>query len=148
MHVVQQFIEAHPLGVIATCDITTRINLSMIYVLAEPNLHCAFVTKDSTRKSSDIRKNGHATIAFFDESQAIFLEITGKAVEVTESVHKARLLGALERIIAKRKQTWVPPVQQLMGSQYVFMKLLPSEISYTDYSRKRGAQPYRFSLMP
>lgn len=148
---VLTFLQEHPLMTFTTISNTYIPQSAAMYVFVDGDFSCYCVTKESTRKYGNVKENHTATLSVFDESALVFVEVTGTAELVTDEGQVAQMLPKLQDIVRSRKTSyWVPPVSQVTGEHYAFIKLSPYSVSCVNYDTEafNTAEPKTFRFDP
>ncbi len=106
-----------------------------VYVYMQSDFTSYCVTRESTRKYANVMDNSLVSISVFDENVLIFGEVSGDAEVIRNTNDVREVLPELQKIITARKSDyWIPPVSQLEGDAYVFFKITPQNIHFTNYA--------------
>ena len=95
-----------------------------------------------TRKSINLSKNKSISVLWYDEKTLTTCEMSGEAyvVDVGEDVAVA-ITYLQETMTNQKNKYWTPPVGQLKGTQYIVYLIIPTEVSFVDYSSASTLEP-------
>ncbi len=148
---VLTWLQEHPIATIATLSTDHTPQMAVVYTYVDKDYYCYFVTKEQTRKYYNLYKNKTISVAWFDEQGLITCEMNGEAHIVHEGEGVAVAVTYLqEAMINQKAEYWTPPVGQVEGTKYAVFRILPYQVSYTDYSSatKRNPKPKRLAFQP
>jgi uncharacterized pyridoxamine 5'-phosphate oxidase family protein len=141
-HVVESFFHQHPLMTLATVASDGTPQTAAVYVYFDQDMNGYLVSRESTRKFHNISTNQIAVVSVHDEHVLMFGELTCRAEVVQNEALVAEVLPKLQDIVASRKNDyWIPPVAQMEGDTYVFIKLVPQTALFVNYDRVAAPDP-------
>ena len=139
---VLSFFSQHPLMTLTTMSPDGVPQNAVVYVHMDGDLSCYLVSRETTRKYTNITDNGMAVLSAYDENVLMYGELTGRAEVVDDADTIFDVIGKLHSIISSRKSTyWVPPVKQLEGHSYVTFKIKPTHVRFLNYELSSSTTP-------
>jgi general stress protein 26 len=139
---VYSFFKQHPLVTISTVSKDGVPQNAAVYAYMDEQMNCYVVTREHTRKYSNVVARKLAILSAYDENVLMFGELTCEASVVDDTEEIASILPELQKIIASRKSAyWVAPVAQLEGENFVFLKLKPKKVTFVNYEQSSSDEP-------
>lgn len=129
---VQRFLQENFLMQIATSYQENPLVSVMIYTV-DKELNLYFITKDHSRKSSNLKLNPRISATVWDKENMMIM-IQGEAKQIEDAKTIEWVMDTLAEVAVKQDGFW-PPLLQMSGS-YIFFKLKPTSIQYLDLSDK------------
>lgn len=148
-HMIYGFFRQHPLVTLSTISDDGVPENAAVYIYMDDEMNAYCVTRENTRKFRNINNNTIATISAYDENVLMFGEIQCEASALENPNDISVIMPELQKIIFSRKSDyWVPPVAQLEGEGYVFIKLQPKKALFSNYeqSSSENPRPHRVEL--
>jgi hypothetical protein len=148
-NLVYGFFRQHPLVTLSTVSEAGVPQNAAVYIYMDDDMNCYCVTRQNTRKFRNVEANTIATISAYDENVLMFGELQCIAKPLTNPEEISVVMPELQKIIFSRKSDyWVPPVAQLEGEGYVFIKLEPQKALFSNYeqSSAENPKPHRVEL--
>lgn len=130
---ILEFLQNHPVGVLATVDAQGDPSATTIYFSVEQDLSVTFTTKEHTQKHENIERHNKVMLAVYEAESQTAVQISGTAKEITdkEEVHNT-FLGTVHAA----KQTGpdnVPPISKIPGGKYVAYRISPDAVHLSEY---------------
>jgi uncharacterized pyridoxamine 5'-phosphate oxidase family protein len=136
------WLQKHPVATVATLSKNTKPELAVVYTYVDKDFNCYFITKESTRKYKNLRRDKAITVAWFNDLDLTMCEMTGDAFVVEDAKEVSEIIVQLEELMVnQRAEYWTPPVGQLAGSQYAVFKIKYHRVSFFDYSAATTIHP-------
>jgi len=146
-NLVYSFFRLHPLMTLTTVSPDGIPQNAALYVYMDEEMNCYCVTRDTTRKFRNVNTNGVAVVSTYDENVLMFGELLCHATVLTEAEEIARVTTELQKIVSSRKSVdWIPPVSQLTGDGYVFLKMKPMKATFVNYEKSSSDNPKPHSV--
>jgi len=148
------WLRQHPTATVATISKTKKPELSVVYTYVDNNFHCYFVTKESTRKHTNLSGNKDIALSWCHETNLTMCEMAGEAFLVHDGETVAYAITQLQgQLVNGQVAYWTPPVGQINNRKhdhYVVYKVIPRMVSYTDYSSagSQNPEPRKFAFLP
>ncbi len=149
---VFDFLVKHPLATLSTVSPIDEPDSAVVYTRVKSDLTCYFGTRSNTEKVTNITQNPSVALMIADEQSLETVQLRGTASVVTSPEEVHEVMEALRNITDKEKSKWMgyteklsrgafkfdvsrwmPPVGQLEGGSYVFIKVVPKSLRYRRY---------------
>jgi general stress protein 26 len=127
------FLQAHPIGVLATVDERGDPHASAIYFSVTDSLHITFTTKHDTRKYQNIQRHSTVTLVVFEAASQTSVQISGKAVEVTDFMDQQKIYQGTLRATQQTGEDMVPPIAKIPAGNYVSFDIHSENIVLSEY---------------
>jgi len=148
---VLSWLRNHPVATIATLSADNKPKMSVVYTFVDTDYQCYFVTKETTIKYQNLRKNSAISLSWCDQKNLTKCEVNGVAHLVQSGEEVVAAITHLQKIMINQKaEYWTPPVGQIEGTQYIIFRVVPSQVTYADYSAatKLDSKPQRLEFSP
>lgn len=132
---IYDFLRLKPIGVMSTSLPNGNPHGSVIYYCIDQQFTIKFLTKSKTRKYENLKQHDQVVITVFEPETQTTAEISGKAVEVTESVEINSIAGSILAASMKTSGAGLPPISKLDAGEYVAFKIVPEQIKMAVYAR-------------
>lgn len=132
---VYQFLQSHPVGVLAEVMPSGYPHASAIYFNVDNQFTIYFVTKTNTQKYKDLQQNQQACLVAFDQPTQATVQISGKVTEITDSSEVRSVVDSIENIAHRFSISGVAPIIKLDTGDYVAYELKPDTIRFAMYLR-------------
>lgn len=134
-----EFLQQHPVGVIATVDPHHEPHAAAIYFSVDDKLNVSFLTKTETKKADNLRHNNHAVLLAYDGAMQTTVQIKGVVSEITDD-HEVSAIFA--RVLSASMETSgnPTPLAQLNQGDYVVYKLKPTQVRMAVFSRPKAGE--------
>jgi general stress protein 26 len=130
---IVSFLSKHPVGVLATVDPQGDPHASALYFSVDKSLHITFTTKQDTHKYKNISKHSTVVLVVFEAESQTTVEITGKAVEVTDPEEQQAIYKGTLHAAAQTGEDIVPPIAKIPAGKYVGFTIEIEDISLSEY---------------
>lgn len=135
-----EFLEKHPVGVLATVDPDGNPHAAVIYFVVDDSSNITFVTKSGTKKADNLKHNSHAMLVVYDAASQTTVQVTGK---VTGGTNHTEVNGIFSRILdasAATSGSSVPPISKLKEGDYIAFKLKPKQVRMASFKDNKGGE--------
>ncbi|MDB5182633.1 MAG: Rv1155 class probable F420-dependent [Candidatus Saccharibacteria bacterium] len=127
------FLDSHPVGVLATVDETGAPDASTIFFSCTKDLRITFTTKRDTRKHENISRHSKVILVAYDAESQTAVQVRGRAHEETdEAVAQAIYHGTL-RAARQTGEDNVPPIAKIAAGPYVAYFINIETVSLAEY---------------
>lgn len=142
---ITSFIATHPQGVLSTIDIRGVIQSSVINIYQLENIHLAFMTKKTTRKSKNLQSNPTISFVTYDPFSRSEVVIEGIAQKVHDKNKLFEILAVIEKDGEKGKWHISPSVDE--NDDIALFVIYPKKIHMTTYwERDSGVEEFHESI--
>lgn len=131
---ITDFLDSHPIGVIATVDEAGNPHASTIYFSVDDNLHVTFTTKEDTAKSKHIKNHPAVMLVAYDSESQASVQLTGKALEVQDPEEAQAIYHGTLHAAKQTGEDNVPPIAKIPAGPYIAYKIMPEDIWMNEYS--------------
>ncbi len=131
----RQYIDQHPLGVLATADSHGLPQAAAIYLVADDDLNLYFVTKEETLKYRNLVANPHVAVVIYDAPNQSTIQATGTAKEIHDIDQFMDIFNQVLSINQRTTQSDRPPVSKLFAGDYRLFCITPTSLRLADYSK-------------
>jgi len=130
---IQDFLERHPVAVLATADAEGNPHASTIYINTSEDLRITFTTKHETNKYRNIAHNSHVALVVYEATTQTAVQIYGRAVEVADQEAQQQIYkGTLDAAKQSGKDI-VPPIAKIAAGSYVGFAIDVEDIQLLEY---------------
>jgi general stress protein 26 len=129
------FLNANPVGVLATVDEHHRPHTSVIYFALDDHMNALFTTKTHTNKVANLKHDDHVELVVFDALTQTVCQITGTVWKITDEQETQDAFAATLRGTVQTGEGDVPPISKLVAGPYIAFKIVPSNIRMAVYAR-------------
>lgn len=129
------FLNNHEIAVLSSINRTGTVSGAVVYYTMYDNKPY-FMTKSGTGNAANILGNQHVALTIFDENKLQTVQLKG--VIESETDHEIKALVS-ERIVKPRHYdsgSHLPPVMGLEGDNFIIFRITPTELSFSDYSKR------------
>lgn len=130
---IGDFLDSHPVGVLATVDENGDPNASTIYFGADNDLSITFTTKRDTRKHQNIERHNKVMIVVYDAETQSAVQLSGKAVEEKDAEAAQSIYHGTLQAAKQTGDDTVPPIAKISAGPYVAYKIELDMISMSEY---------------
>lgn len=135
---VMKFLHDHPMGVLSTVSEDNKPWGSAVYCVADEDLKFYFVTREQTRKYTNIAKNPNVAITFADPDSQREVQISGKISKVPAKDIIDIVFKKLARIKPRNDANWLPPVIKVHQGDWMILCLTPDNLQYADFKERKS----------
>lgn len=132
---IYDFLKSHPVGVLSTVDPNGNPHATVIYYSVDDNFKVTFTTKRDTKKNDNITHNNHVMLIAFDTLTQTTAQITGLAVDISETAEAQRAFSTMLATAEATSKTKVPPISKLLAGPYVCYEIKPVQIRMAVFVR-------------
>lgn len=127
------------LGVVSTVTGDGKPESAFVYFVIDDSLNVYFATRAQSRKYRNLVANPHAAFVIASEHPPQTIQIEGTAAAVTDAEEQRTLCPKL--IAMMSEGGYVRPVNQMMDSELMFVKITTMWARFGDFEveRKEGA---------
>ncbi len=129
-----QYIEQNPAGVLSTAG-QDGPHGAVIYVIPASHATLCFVTKNQTKKYTNILKQPQVCLTFFNEKESTTLQATGKAYVADDKQGLKELIMNRMAEAHATQSNWLPPVTELNSGEYAVIGIELSYARLTDFGK-------------
>jgi general stress protein 26 len=130
---IVEFLQAHPVGVLATVTAEGNPHASPLYVTTADDLTISFTTKQGTQKYQHLKQNNRIMLVVFEAASQTSVQIGGKAVEANDPVDKQEIYKGTLKAARQTGPDEVPPIAKISAGDYVGFKIEIDDIWLSDY---------------
>lgn len=109
------------LGVISTMHPDSSPQSAVVYFTHDAALNLYITTRENTRKYQNILRDPRVAFVAYDQTQMKTVQLQGVAEIITDVKEQGDNFKELVSLVTKNNPT--PPVDQLNGSEIVFIKI-------------------------
>jgi general stress protein 26 len=132
---ITDFLDSHPVAVIATVDENGDPNASPIYFAVSSDLTIAFTTKRDTNKHNNITRHSQVMLAVYDAESQTSVQLSGQAIEETNPENAQTIYHGTLQAAKQTSEDNVPPIAKIAAGSYVAYTVSPDNIWMSEYSR-------------
>ncbi len=127
------------LGVVSTVSVGGAPESAFVYFIIDDALNVYFATRAGSRKYKNLMQNPRAAFVIASEHPPQTIQIEGDATVVTDANEQQTLLPDLIKMLSEGG--YVRPMNHMMDSELVFMKISPTWARFGDFEvvREEGA---------
>lgn len=130
-----RFLIEHPVGVLSTVTPDGDPHGVVVYFVASKDFTISFVTKTGTRKYDNLSHNRSAYLTVFEPSTQAVVQVSGHAVEVTDSRTINATAGSVLSVTQHSGQPGPSPLSKLEAGQYTAFDIKPYQVRMAVYAR-------------
>jgi len=130
---INDFLDSHPIGVLATVDASGNPHASTIYFSVDSDLNLTFTTKRDTDKSKNIAFNPKVMLDVYDSESQASVQASGTAIEVTDPEAAQKIYHGTLRAAKQTNEDPVPPIAKIAAGPYVAYQIKPENIWLSEY---------------
>jgi general stress protein 26 len=130
---IVEFLQGHPVGVLATVGADGNPHASTIYFGVDDDLRVTFTTKHDTYKYENITRHDTVMLVVFEAESQSSVQISGHAVEVKTSEEQQAVYHDTLRAAKKTGEDVVPPIAKIPAGPYVGFTITIDKISLSEY---------------
>ena len=130
---IRDFLQLHPIGVLATIDPDGNPHASVIYFSIRADGTLLFTTKSRTKKSDNLDLNNHVMLIIYESPTQTSVQITGLAQLVADKKVAQDSFDAMFETAAITSMYGTPPISKLDSGNYVAYRIIPSQMRMTVY---------------
>ncbi len=128
------FLDSHPIGVLATVDPSGEPHASTIYFSVDSkDLSITFTTKRDTRKHESISHHNSVMLAVYDAESQTAAQVSGKALEATDLENVQKAYHGTLRAAKQTGEDNVPPIAKIAAGPYVAYVVKPDSVWMSEY---------------
>ncbi len=136
-----EFIRNNDVGVLSTYDDRDdTVSGAVVHYVLDGDSYLYVLTKSASRKARSVMSNGKSALTIYEPGSMKTAQI--QAIASLEADHKKQR-DIFDHMIQERSYSegsYRPPVTSLKEGTYVIVKLTPTSIIFTDYSKENIAQ--------
>lgn len=130
---ITDFLDSHPIGVLATVDEVGNPHASTIYFGIDTDLNVTFTTKRDTIKHQNIVHHNTVMLAIYDSESQSAVQLNGKAEEVEDPETAQKIYHVTLRAAKQTGEDTVPPIAKIPAGPYVAYTITPDNIWMSEY---------------
>jgi general stress protein 26 len=131
---IMEYIDQNPAAVLSTVDKEGTPHGAVIYVCTASHGTLCFVTKNVTKKYSNITERPSVSLTFFDERSSSTLQVQGSAYIASDSKMVDYVLDKVKKMHAMQAE-WLPPVSKIQDGDYAVVGI---EIQHARLAEYQG----------
>lgn len=132
---VTAFLKAHHAAVVSTPSVDGGIDSAYVFYVNDEDLNLYFMTKEKTRKYSNITSSGKASFVVTDEEAMVTVQAKGDAEEITDMKEANVIFDRLLQLYKKSLKGKPAPISKLGVSDLSIFRIRPSWLRCADFSR-------------
>ncbi|HEX6258588.1 MAG TPA: pyridoxamine 5'-phosphate oxidase family protein [Candidatus Saccharimonadales bacterium] len=137
---VLAFLEKHKLGILSTASASGEVWGTAVYFIINEKFDCYFFAHTQDRKYRNITQHPQVALTVVDDAAQTTVQMSGKAVEVTESDELDMAYSELAQVRPPGQLSWVPPVSKIHGKGEIeILRLTPDALQFSVF--KPAAKP-------
>lgn len=130
-----QFLRNNEIAVLSTVDQTGNVHGSVVYYFPDAKNDIYFMTKTGTNKSTDVIVHGQTALTIHEPGTLKTLQIQGIAEMETDPQIKSWVFDQAVKPRSYKEGTHLPPVTKLKKGSFVIIRIHPTHIKYSDYTK-------------
>lgn len=127
------FLDSHPVGVLATVDAAGDPCASTIYFKVNDDLEVTFTTKRDTRKHQNIENKSKVMLVAYDAETQSAVQLSGTAKEEKDPETAQSIYHGTLHAAKQTGEDIVPPIAKIAAGPYIAYSLVPSIVSMSEY---------------
>jgi general stress protein 26 len=131
---VYDFLQSHPIGALATVDLENNPHVTVVYFSVNEDFSVTFVTKEDTKKHSNLQHNNNAMLVCFEAVSQTTVQIAGEVTDISEEFEAQQAIKNTLDAAIKTSEENLPPIMKLDAGYFVTYKLVPSHIRMAVFS--------------
>jgi general stress protein 26 len=135
LDIVNNFLQSHHSGVLATSDGAANPHAAVIYVTFNEDYTFTFVTKTETQKYKNIEENKVVALVIYDEKEQTSIQVNGRVQVIEDKDESATILNKSFKYSAELSHRELPPPEKLFAGDYVALRLKPQVIKMAVFAR-------------
>ncbi len=132
---IHDFLSQTAVGVLSTVNPDGEPHGVVIYFNINADFGITFLTRSDTRKYDNLKHHNHLMLTVFDVVTQTTAQITGRAVEITDSYEINQVAASMLAISLKISEPGLPPISKLESGDYVAFTIQPVQIRMAVYAR-------------
>ncbi len=130
---ISDFLDSHPVGVLATVDKNNHPNASAIYFSVDNNLRVTFTTKRDTHKAQNIAHNNRVVLVTYDSENQSVVQVSGMAEVITDIEEAQKIYQGTVQAAKQTGEDIVPPVAKLAAGPYLAYEIKVDDVVMHEY---------------
>lgn len=130
---IVDFLDSHPIGVLATVDAEGNPHASTIYFSVDSDMNISFTTKRDTNKNGNIVRNNTVMLVSYDSESQTSVQSKGKVIEVKDPEAAQKIYHGTIRGAKQTGEDNVPPIAKIVAGPYVAYTIKPENIWISEY---------------
>jgi general stress protein 26 len=130
----EAFLKNHNLAVLSTIDRTGNVHGAVVHYTVDQNYIIYILTKSGTGKGKNIYSHEQVAITIHEPGTLKTLQMQGIAKIETDQMIRDDVFLRLTQPRSYKDGISPPPVTQLHSGSFMVIKVIPTIISYHDYS--------------
>lgn len=132
---IADFLEKHPVGVLATSDASGKPSAATVYYKADDQLNIYFITKDGTAKHRNLQANSQASFVVYEAKTQTTVQANGTVELIEDAGRFQDIFASILQSSVATSGTAVPPIAKLTAGSYVAYRLRPKMVRMAVYIR-------------
>lgn len=131
-----EFVKDHDLAVLSTVDRTGIVNGAVVYYFMEQDNSIYILTRSESTKARGLLAHGQVALTIHEPGTLETAQLQGTAEVVTDQTMRNKVFDWVVKPRPYRGKMELPPVTKLEHGGYMVVRITPTNIHYTDYSKK------------
>ena len=147
MNSVNNFLQAHHTGTLATADAAANPHAAVIYFTYNKDYTFSFVTKTETQKYKNIEENKSVAFTVYDEKEQTSVQVTGRVEVISDNDESYGVMNTSFRYSAELSHRELPPLEKLLAGDYVALQLIPQVVKIAIFARPESGEDELFETI-
>jgi general stress protein 26 len=130
------YIKSQDLAVVSTVSREGTVSGAVMYYLVDQDAHLYIMTKSETNKARGILSHGQLALTIHQQGSLKTAQISGIAQLETNQKVKDQVFSYFTKPRTYQEGKHAPPVTKLKKGAFMIVKITPTSITYTDYSKQ------------
>lgn len=130
---ILDFLRANPVAVLSTVGSNGEPHGVVVYYAIQDDFSIALLTRVRTRKCANLRHDARAMLTVFDPHTQTTAQVTGAAIEATDSVEVNAVAGAILRVSLGKNGAALLPITKLQAGPFTAFTIHPEQIRIARY---------------
>lgn len=130
-----EFVKDHDLAVLSTVDRTGIVNGAVVYYFVEQDNSIYILTRSESAKARGLLAHGQVALTIHEPGTLKTAQLQGSAEVVTDQATRNKIFDWVIKPRPYQGKMELPPVTKLKDGGYMVVRIVPTNIHYTDYSK-------------
>lgn len=132
---VAKFLQRVHTGILSTVDTDGKPWGSAVYFVIDDDFNTYFVTRVGTKKYQNILAHPDIALTVVDSDSQTTVQIAGPVSKLPAHEYKDIVFDKLASLRPKHHENWAPPIEKVHQGDYIALKISPTTLQYSDYSK-------------
>lgn len=132
---VREFLEEQSVGVLSTVAADGSPDSAAIYFVVNADLSIDFMTKSSTHKHKNLKRDKRVALVVFDAKYQTTAQIKGNALEITDKKLQRDIFTKIVKIAMELSDGELPPIEDMVTGRYSSFRIEPTALRLAVFSR-------------